>query len=210
LIESAIAHGVIDWVWHRHQWGVVFEVEFEDDTRWTIFRELPQVRAALDAVPDRINGLLIYRGRGGSAGTSVRRPRRPSAGAGALELPEPTAERLFDLTDAGESTLAGTTAEWVTTQPACGRSARVSHRRAGTAARARRGGHRGAGTAARARRVATAARAGSWQSAGARIRRARCGSGRDGTSSARGSHRRYGRRYVAPGLISGSNTPMPA
>jgi hypothetical protein len=64
------------------------------------------VQAALDAVPDPVNGLLVYRGRGGGAG--ARRPRRPkpSAGAGALELPEPVAERIFDLTVA-EMPLSG-------------------------------------------------------------------------------------------------------
>jgi hypothetical protein len=97
LIESAITHGAVDWQWHRHSWGVVFEACFADDGDWDEFRALPQVRAALDAVPDLVNGLLIYRGRGGGAGTLSRRPRRPSAGAGALELPAPEAERLLDV-----------------------------------------------------------------------------------------------------------------
>jgi hypothetical protein len=107
LIESALTHGAVDWSWHRHAWGVVFEVAFDDESRWAVFRELPQVLAALDAVPDRINGLLIYRGRGGSSGTPSRRPRRPSAGAGALELPEPEGERVLNLAGAGEPALAG-------------------------------------------------------------------------------------------------------
>jgi hypothetical protein len=98
FIESAITHGAVDWAWHVHRWGVVFEACFLDDAGWEAFRGLPQVRAALDAVPDRINGLLIYRGRGGGAGIPSRRPRRPGAGAGALELPEPTTERLLDVT----------------------------------------------------------------------------------------------------------------
>jgi hypothetical protein len=98
LIESAITHGAVDWAWHRHNWGAVFEVSFADDAGWEAFRALPQVRAALDAVPDRVNGLLIYRGRGGGAGMPSRKPRRPSAGAGALELPEPLPERPVDVT----------------------------------------------------------------------------------------------------------------
>ncbi len=98
LIESAITNGAADWSWHLHRWGVVFEVSFAGEAAWAAFRALPQVRAALDAVPDRVNGLLIYRGRGGSAGAPSRRPRRPSAGAGALELPEPAAERILDVT----------------------------------------------------------------------------------------------------------------
>jgi hypothetical protein len=97
LEESAVTHGAVDWVWHEHRWGIVLEVCFEDDAAWEAFRGLPLVRAALDAVPDRVNGLLIYRGRGGGAGARARRPRRPSAGAGALELPEPESERVLDL-----------------------------------------------------------------------------------------------------------------
>jgi hypothetical protein len=89
LTESAITHGATDWGWHEYRWGVIFEVAFTDEAQWDAFRALPQVVSALDAVPDRVNGLLIYRGRGGSSGSPSRRPRRPSAGAGALELPEP-------------------------------------------------------------------------------------------------------------------------
>jgi hypothetical protein len=89
LIESAIANGAVDWVWHEHRWGVVFEVAFNDDEQWQVFRDLPSVRAALDAVPDLVNGLLVYRGRGGGAGASARRRPRPHAGAGAVALPEP-------------------------------------------------------------------------------------------------------------------------
>jgi hypothetical protein len=107
LAESAVTRGALDWSWHRHSWGVVFEVCFEDETAWTAFRELPVVRAALDAVPDRVNGLLIYRGRGGGAGRPSRRPHRPGAGAGALELPEPAGERIVDLTGTGEPPAAG-------------------------------------------------------------------------------------------------------
>ena len=103
LEEPAVTHGAAGWEWHRHQWGVVFEVSFADERAWETFRNLPQVQAALDAVPDRVNGLLIYRGRGGGAGVLSRRPRRPSAGAGALELPEPEAERIADLTGAGDA-----------------------------------------------------------------------------------------------------------
>ncbi len=102
LTESAVTHGAADWEWHRNRWGVVLEISFRDEAAWTAFRDLPQVRAALDAVPDRVNGLLIYRGRGGGAGVPSRRPRRPSAGAGALELPEPESDRILDLTGTGD------------------------------------------------------------------------------------------------------------
>lgn len=103
LAEPAVTYGALDWQWHRHRWGVVLEICFPDEAAWAAFRNLPQVRAALDAVPDRVNGLLIYRGRGGGAGALSRRPRRPGAGAGALELPQPEAERIADLTSAGDA-----------------------------------------------------------------------------------------------------------
>jgi hypothetical protein len=98
LIESAISHGALDWSWIEHPHGVVFEVCFADDDQWESYRALPAVRAALDAVPDPVNGLLVYRGRGGGAG--ARRPRRPkpTAGAGAMELPEPVEETALDMT----------------------------------------------------------------------------------------------------------------
>ncbi|HEX6934657.1 MAG TPA: hypothetical protein VF162_21120 [Streptosporangiaceae bacterium] len=109
LIESAITSGAVEWSWIEHRHGVVFEVCFTDEARWEAFRTLPGVQAALDAVPDPVNGLLVYRGRGGGAG--ARRPRRPkpSAGAGALELPEPVAEQVLDLTVAEMSGRAAST-----------------------------------------------------------------------------------------------------
>lgn len=92
LVESALSTGAVDWSWHRHTWGVVFEVAFTDEEAWERFRNLHGVRAALDAVPDPDFGLVISRGRGGSAGT--RDPRRPPllSGSGAAALPLP-----FDL-----------------------------------------------------------------------------------------------------------------
>jgi hypothetical protein len=97
MVESAITSGAIEWAWTEHRHGVVFEVCFADETRWEVFRGLPGVQAALDAVPDPVNGLLIYRGRGGGAGAGSPRRPRPSAGAGAVELPEPVAQRAIDL-----------------------------------------------------------------------------------------------------------------
>jgi hypothetical protein len=99
LIESAITNGAIEWAWAEHRSGVVFEVLLPDD-RWEAFRALPAVIAALDAVPDPVNGLLIYRGRGGGAGARSPRRPRPTAGAGAVELPEPEGDRVLDLTAA--------------------------------------------------------------------------------------------------------------
>jgi len=87
LVEAAITHGAYEWEGHRHSWGVLFEIGFRTDERWPGYRDLPAVRAALDAVPDPVNGLLTYRGRGGSSGRVQPRPRHPITGAGAAELP---------------------------------------------------------------------------------------------------------------------------
>ncbi|MDQ6614030.1 MAG: hypothetical protein M3083_04620 [Actinomycetota bacterium] len=89
LVESAILTGASEWNWHRHTWGVVLELEFEDEDAWDRFRALPSVQAALDAVPDPLSGLVVYRGRGGSAGTWASRPRRPLIGSGSAALPLP-------------------------------------------------------------------------------------------------------------------------
>lgn len=87
LTEAAITHGAYQWHWHEHSWGVLFEIAFRSDEQWSVFRELPGVRAALDAVPDPVNGLMVYPGRGGSSGRVRPRRPRPVAGAGAAELP---------------------------------------------------------------------------------------------------------------------------
>lgn len=86
IVQAGMAHGAVDWEWHHHSWGTVFEIELSDEAEFDKFRNLPIVEAALDAVPDRVNGLMIHRGRGGSAG--ARRPRRPRpiSGSGAVAL----------------------------------------------------------------------------------------------------------------------------
>lgn len=89
LLESALSSGATDWSWHRHSWGVVLELEFADTKSWEHWRGLPHVQAALDAVPDPLSGLIVYRGRGGSSGTSQPRPPRPLLGSGAAALPLP-------------------------------------------------------------------------------------------------------------------------
>ena len=45
LMETALTQGATDWSWHRHTWGVVFEVSFDDDTVWDRFLGLPVVQA---------------------------------------------------------------------------------------------------------------------------------------------------------------------
>ena len=89
LTEAAITHGAMYYEWHDTEYGVIFEVLFRDDEQWDAFRALPAVRAALDGVPDPVNGLLIYRGRGGAAGSTKPRKPKPAPGAAALELEEP-------------------------------------------------------------------------------------------------------------------------
>jgi hypothetical protein len=98
LIEAALTNGARDATWHVDTWGVAFEVCFEDAGQWQAFRSLPAVRAALDAVPDPVNGLLIYRGRGGSSAAGKPRKPRPAPSAAAAALPEPEPERYLDLT----------------------------------------------------------------------------------------------------------------
>ncbi len=89
LIESALSHGAKDWSWHRHTWGVVFEVCFDDEEAWDKYMALANVRAALDAVPDPLTGLIVYKGRGGSSGAPFPRRPKPLAGSGSAALPIP-------------------------------------------------------------------------------------------------------------------------
>jgi hypothetical protein len=93
LTEAAITHGAMYYEWHDTEYGVVFEVLFRDDEQWEAFRSLPAVRAALDGVPDPVNGLIVYRGRGGAAGAHKPRKPKPAPSAAALELEEPPEEK---------------------------------------------------------------------------------------------------------------------
>ena len=98
LIEAALTNGAVDGSWHADRWGVVFEICFENEERWERFRSLPAVRAALDGVPDPVNGLLVYRGRGGGAGARKPRQPKPAPSASAVSLPEPQVAPHLDLT----------------------------------------------------------------------------------------------------------------
>jgi hypothetical protein len=98
LTEAAITHGAIYWEWHEHQYGVVFEVLFDSDEQWEAFRALPAVRSALDSVPDPVNGLIVYKGRGGGAGPRKPRKPKPAPSASSMALPEPQDERILHLT----------------------------------------------------------------------------------------------------------------
>jgi hypothetical protein len=97
LIEAALTNGVRDGAWHADRWGVVFEVLFDTEEQWEAFCGLPIVRAVLDAVPDPVNGLLIYRGRGGGAGAREPRRPKPAPSSGAVSLPGPADDPNLDL-----------------------------------------------------------------------------------------------------------------
>lgn len=96
LVETAISGGALDWSWQTTSWGTVFEVAFADEAAWERYLATLVVRTALDAVPNPVNGVLIYRGRGGSSGTSSPRRPRPLAGSGAAALPLPLEDEVFD------------------------------------------------------------------------------------------------------------------
>ncbi len=98
LVDAAVTHGAVYWEWHDFEHGVVFEVCFATDEQWEAFRGLPTVTAALDAVPDPVNGLLVYRGRGGAAGARKPRKPKPAPSAAALELAEPMEARRLAIT----------------------------------------------------------------------------------------------------------------
>jgi hypothetical protein len=97
LTEAAITNGALYYEWHDTEYGVIFEVLFSTDEQWESFRSLAGVRAALDGVPDPVNGLLIYRGRGGAAGPRKPRKPKPAPSAAALELEEPREHRRIRL-----------------------------------------------------------------------------------------------------------------
>ncbi len=100
LVQTAMWHAATDWEWHYLSWGVVLELEFKDELVWGEFRDSVVVKAALDAVPDPVNGLIVKRGRGGSSGSASPRRPRPLAGSGAASLPLPIEEPPFELSEA--------------------------------------------------------------------------------------------------------------
>jgi hypothetical protein len=91
LVEAALSRGAVFWDEHEHRWGVVLELVFREERQRDAFRQSTLLRAALDAAPDPVNGVLVYPHRGGGSG--ARQPRRPrplvQGGAAALPLPEP-------------------------------------------------------------------------------------------------------------------------
>ena len=96
LVENALSSEAVDWSWHHSSWGVIFEVAFADEEAWERYRATPAVQAALDAVPDPVSGLIVYRGRGGSSGSRSPRRPRPLIGSGAASLPVPSEDEAWD------------------------------------------------------------------------------------------------------------------
>ena len=89
LVETGLSNGAVDWSWHHTSWGVIFEIAFADEEAWEHYRATPAVQAALDAVPDPVGGLIVYRGRGGGSGKPQPRRPKPLIGSGAAALPLP-------------------------------------------------------------------------------------------------------------------------
>ena len=99
LTEAAVTHGAYEWEWHTHSWGVLLEIAFRSDERWSAYRRLPLVVAALDAVPDPVRGLFVHPGRGGSSAPREPRRPRPVSGAGAAPLPATDERPRYTLPD---------------------------------------------------------------------------------------------------------------
>ena len=95
IVEAAVTGGAAFWDEHEHRWGVVLEFVFAEERACDAFRQLPVLRAALDAAPDPVNGVLIYPHRGGGSGARQPRRPRPIARGGAAALPEPEPERFL-------------------------------------------------------------------------------------------------------------------
>jgi hypothetical protein len=89
IVQAGMSQGAVDWEWQHHSWGSVLEIEFSDEADFERFRSSPVLEAAFDAAPDRVNGLLIHRGRGGSSGARSPRRPRPMSGSGSVALPLP-------------------------------------------------------------------------------------------------------------------------
>ncbi len=98
LVEAAVTGGAVFWDDHEHRWGVVLEFTFDDECRRDAFRQAPVLLAALDAVPDPVNGVLVYPHRGGGSGSRQPRRPRPLISGGAAELPVPEPDRVFPCT----------------------------------------------------------------------------------------------------------------
>lgn len=97
LSATAVEWGAQEWRWVERPWGVVFEVAFRRESAAEHWLSLPAVKAALDAVPDPIAGLVFHRGWGGASGSGEPRRGKPAAGAGGAEVPIPDDVLLDDV-----------------------------------------------------------------------------------------------------------------
>ena len=95
LMLAAFQSGSREWTWVDQPWGLVFEVSFADFEGWAAFRQVPSVQAALDQVPDRVSGLFVHRGRGGTDPALFPARPRPVLGAGGAAMPMPPEEDLI-------------------------------------------------------------------------------------------------------------------
>ncbi|WP_031518362.1 hypothetical protein, partial [Streptomyces sp. NRRL F-5123] len=86
LAESLVTNGASTWRWSEHTWGVALEVAFAAEADWERWHSLPGTRAALDAVPDPVRGLLVHRGPAGSAGAPAKRSPRVPPYSAAMSL----------------------------------------------------------------------------------------------------------------------------
>jgi len=89
LTTSAMSWSGLDWEWRHRTWGLIFLVAFPSQAEYDEWRKMPVVIAALDAVPDPVNGVVFHRGWGGTSGSGEPRRGKPLAGAGGAEIPEP-------------------------------------------------------------------------------------------------------------------------
>ncbi|MFI5042312.1 MAG: hypothetical protein ACHQNA_10770 [Acidimicrobiales bacterium] len=89
LVTEALCDGALDWGFHPHSWGTIFDVQFPDEAAWARFRASLAALRALDATPDPVTGVIIYKGRGGDTGGRVPRRGRPLTGSGAAALAVP-------------------------------------------------------------------------------------------------------------------------
>lgn len=89
LTNAAMSWSGLDWDWREFSWGLAFFVAFPSEAEYEQWRTMPAVVAALDAVPDPVNGLVFHRGWSGTSGSGEPLRPRPHAGAGAAEAPIP-------------------------------------------------------------------------------------------------------------------------
>jgi hypothetical protein len=93
LVEAAVTHGPLlrvagDSVGSSWSWSS------PPTRRWSATAACPVV-ASLDAVPDQVRCLMVYRGRGGGAGVLVPRRPRPKPVAMSAEWPAPVEFRFL-------------------------------------------------------------------------------------------------------------------